>query len=115
MRKSPRFSNAFPMEYRHIDSPQIRLAHNSNISEGGLLVSLPEEMEVGERLRLKITLFPDRPLNDFNALEVTGRVVWVITDVGKVGGYQTGLEFEAISPENLENLRGFLTHFGDRY
>lgn len=114
-RKYPRFSNALPIEYWPAGNSKIRLGYTTNISEGGLRVSLPEQMNLGEKLRLNIYFFSDRHLTTFHTIEVTGRVVWTKTDAEKAGYECIGMEFEEISPENLDSLREFLNHFGDRF
>lgn len=114
-RKSLRFSNALPVEYWQTDNQEIRLGFTSNISEGGLMISLAEQMEVTEKLRLKIFFISGRDLRTLDVIEVTGKVVWSEPDVDEVGYYQIGIEFENISPKDAESLRIFLTHFGGRY
>jgi Tfp pilus assembly protein PilZ len=114
-KKYPRFSNALPIEYRRLDSSRVSLDYTTNISEGGLMVSLAEQMAVGERLRLKIFFVSGRNLRSLDAIAVTGKVIWVNPDVGRIGHYRTGMEFEDISSKDLESLKRFLNHFGDHY
>jgi hypothetical protein len=114
-RKYPRFSNPLPVEYRQVDDPTVRLGYANNICEGGMMISLAEEMAVGEGLQLKIFFVSGRNLKTVDGIEVPGRVVWSKPDTPKVGYYQIGMEFKNISPRNVESLRGFLTHFGERY
>ena len=111
-RKHPRFSSTLPIEYGRIDNPKNSPGHTTNISEGGLMASLPERIKVGEKLRLKIFFSVDRGLN---ASSGTGRIVWSNADIRKEGYYRHGLEFEDFSPQDLEKLRNFLRRFGDRY
>jgi len=114
-RKNPRFSNALPIEYRQSDSSRVRRGHTTNISEGGLTVSLTEQIAVGERFRLKIFFVSGRNLRTTEAIEVTGKIMWVNLDVERIGEYRTGMEFEDISSKDLESLKRFLNHFGDHY
>jgi c-di-GMP-binding flagellar brake protein YcgR len=109
-RKYARCSAALPLEYRRINSSKIRFGHIGNISESGLMASLPEEIEAGEKLRLKI-FFSCGP--GLNTIEATGRVVWGNKDMAKEGYYRYGFDFEEISPEDKERLKGFLGFFGD--
>jgi c-di-GMP-binding flagellar brake protein YcgR len=114
-RKYPRFSNALPIEYRQPDSARVRRGYTSNISEGGLVVSLTEQITVGERLRIKIFFVSGRDLRTTDAIEIIGKVTWVNSDLERIGEYRTGIEFEDITPKNLEILKRFLDHFGDHY
>jgi hypothetical protein len=114
-RKYPRFSNALPIEYRQPDSSRIRRGYTSNISEAGLTVSLTEQIAVGERFRIKIFFVSGRDLRTTDAIEIIGKVIWVNSDLERMGEYRTGIEFEDITPKNLESLKHFLDRFGDQY
>ena len=53
-RGHPRFKVDLPIEYSQVNSPISQTGHVINASEGGLLVYLPEKMEVGQYLQLKL-------------------------------------------------------------
>ncbi len=110
-RRCPRFETALPIEYGRIDSPKRRSGHTANISESGSMISLPEQIEAGKELRLKI-FFSLGP--DLNTIEVTGKVVWANIDMERKGYYRIGLKYEDISPEDVDRLRSLLNRFGDR-
>jgi hypothetical protein len=80
-----------------------------NASEGGLLVHLPEEMGVGQRLALKL-FFPSR--SEFNTLETFVQVVWKDIHLRKdwTWDYRTGVKFVDIPPEHTVKLKGLLTN-----
>ena len=111
-RRHPRFSAALPIEYGRIENPKNGPGHTTDISESGLMASLPERLRVGEKLRLKIFLSVGAGLN---AITGTGRIVWSNADMEKEGYYRHGMEFEDFSPQDLEKLKGFLNRFGDCY
>jgi len=111
-RRHPRFETALPIEYGRIDSPKNRSGHTSNISETGAMISLPEQIEVGKKMRLKIFFSLGRELN---TIEATGGVVWTNTDMERKGYYRSGLKYEDISPEDTQRLRSLLNRFGDRW
>jgi len=111
-RSHPRFVTALPIEYGRIDSPENRSGHTSNISESGAMISLPEQIEVGTNLRVKIFFSLGRELN---TIEATGTVVWTNIDLERKGYYRIGLKYEDISPENVQRLRSLLNRFGDRW
>lgn len=109
-RKSPRSLAALPLEYGPINSNKSRPGHTVDISEGGVMVALPEQIGVGEKLRLKIS-FSIGP--ELHSISTTGKAVWWIPKREETGHHRYGLEFEDISSEDLEKLRSFLTNFGD--
>jgi hypothetical protein len=49
----PRINVDLPIQYFKINSPVRHNARAVNASEGGLLVYFPEQMEIGQHLRLK--------------------------------------------------------------
>ena len=105
-RKHPRFSVDLPLEYYREDSPVREIARAGNASEGGLLVYFPEQVRVGDRLRLKLFFSSG---SDLNTIEIGAEVVWVDMHLGKDwGDYRSGLKFTDISPENLDKLSNFL-------
>src|SRR4030042_5002988 len=53
-RKHPRFTVDLPLEYYHVHSQIPESGRAVNASEGGLLVYFPEEVKVGDLLRLKL-------------------------------------------------------------
>lgn len=109
-RKYPRSSAALPIEYWQIDTSKSNPGHTVNISEGGVMVALPEQLRVGEKLRLKIS-FSVGP--DLHSITTTGRVVWWTPKREETGHHRYGLEFEIISLQDLEKLRTFLANFGE--
>ena len=104
-RRHPRFNVDLPVEYAR-SGPVVNHGEVVNVSEEGLLLHLPEEVEVGQHLSLKL-VFPSGI--DFNTIETLVLVVWTDIHVGKGwGNYRTGVKFIGISPEDLEKLRIFL-------
>ena len=104
-RKHPRFSVDLPVEYSRADLPADH-ARAMNASEGGLLLYLPEQMEIGNPLRLKLFFTMG---SELNAIETLVEVVWVDVHVGKDwGDYRTGVRFVEISTEEMDKLKSFL-------
>jgi len=104
-RKHPRFSVDLPVEYNRAD---LSADHGRamNASEGGLLLYLPEHMEIGTHLRLKLFFTMG---SELNAVETLVEVVWVDVHLDKDwGDYRTGVRFAEISTEDLGKLQGFL-------
>jgi c-di-GMP-binding flagellar brake protein YcgR len=105
-RKYPRFNVNLPIEYYRIDSSIRNNGKALNISEGGLLVYFPEEMEIGQHLKLKLFLASG---SEMNTIETLAEVVWTDIHPGKDwGDYRTGVRFVNISIEDMEKLNNFL-------
>ncbi|HEY9247165.1 MAG TPA: PilZ domain-containing protein [Candidatus Methanoperedens sp.] len=102
-RRYPRFDIHLPIEYYHIKSS---FTHTGNISESGLLVYFPVEMDVNQYLRLKL-FFPLGP--ELNTIKVSVKAVWMDNHLSKEQEYYPyGVKFVDISPEDGTKLRNFL-------
>ena len=104
-RRYPRFGVDLPVEYTRRDwvAKQGRVI---NASEGGLLVNLPEQMEIGQPLRLKLFFGFG---SELNMMEIVNQVVWVDVHTGKDwGDYRSGVKFVDTSPVHLDKLKKFL-------
>jgi c-di-GMP-binding flagellar brake protein YcgR len=103
-RQHPRFLLNLPVEYYRVNSDVNQSGYTVNASEGGLMVNLPEKLEVGQYLKMKI-FFSFGP--DINSVEILSQVVW--TDhTGIIEGYRSGVKFVEISSEDLNRLINFL-------
>ncbi len=102
-RRYPRFDIHLPLEYCQFKSS---FAHTGNISENGLLAYFPEEMDVGQHLRLKL-FFPTGP--ELNAIKLLAEAVWMDHHFNRNQKYYPyGLKFVKILPEDGARLRQFL-------
>ncbi len=105
-RKHPRFSVDLPVEYHRADQFADH-GRAMNASEGGLLLYLPEQMEIGNHLKLKLFFTIG---SDLNAVETLVEVVWVDVHLEKDwGDYRTGVRFVEISTEGMGKLKSLLT------
>jgi c-di-GMP-binding flagellar brake protein YcgR len=90
-RKHPRFNVDLPIEYYLINSRAASRGRAMNVSEGGLLVYLPEEVAVGQHMQLKL-YFPSG--SDLNTIDMVAEVAWVDLHLEKGwGDYRSGLRF----------------------
>lgn len=106
-RKYPRFAIDLPIEYYPIEFPENHPGRVINASEGGLLIILPECVDGGQYLKLKLFFASDA---EFTTMEALVQVVWTDIHLGADwGDYATGVKFVDISPENLSKLKAFLT------
>jgi c-di-GMP-binding flagellar brake protein YcgR len=104
-RKHPRFSVDLPVEYARTDV-SIKKGHATNASEGGLLLYLSEQIEIGNYLRLKVFFTMG---SELHTVETLAEVVWVDIYLGEDwGDYRTGVRFVEISTEDMNKLKKFL-------
>ena len=104
-RKHPRFNIDLPIEYTRSGLP-IKDGRAVNASEGGLLLYLPEQVEIGQHFVLKL-FFPSGTA--LETIETLVRVVWTDIHGGEDwGDYRTGVCFSDISSEDLDKLKNFL-------
>ena len=104
-RRHPRFNVDLPIEYNRIDSSISYTGRALNLSEGGLLIYFPEEMDVSQYLRLKLFLSLG---SESNTIEVLAEVVWMDIHLDKGGDYRCGVNFIDISPEDRTKLRNYI-------
>jgi c-di-GMP-binding flagellar brake protein YcgR len=105
-RKHPRFSVDLPIEYYRMDSSIGHTGRAFNASEGGLLLYLTEQVEIGQYLKSN---FPFTSGSEINSIEMLAEVAWIDIDLGEVwGDYRCGVKFIDISPVAMNNLKNFL-------
>jgi hypothetical protein len=111
-RKHPRFNVDLPIKYGRTNL-FFKYARAVNASQGGLLLRLPEEVEVGQHLALKL-FFPSQ--SELNAIRVSVRVVWMDLHMRKDWSwdYQTGVRFVDICTEDMTLLMNFLGNLGGK-
>ncbi|MDH4099037.1 MAG: PilZ domain-containing protein [Nitrospirota bacterium] len=118
--RAPRVSISLPVEYdadgasdtlsaEAADS--LKKTESKNISEGGLLLILPDRLDLDStitvRIHVPIKYYTDR--NKISPVLAKARVVW--TDLiaeGSSGEYHCGISFTDIAPEDLALLREFI-------
>jgi len=105
-RKHPRFLLDLAAEYWPVNSSKSRLGRTGDISEGGVLLYLPEKIAVGQNIGMKI--FIDTGFES-KTIEAIGKAVWYDSHVGKKDYYhRSGVEFVDISAENMDELKNML-------
>ena len=109
-RKYPRFSVELPLNYTRAESKDILGGMVANASEGGLLVYLPERIELGGLL--KIEIFYVRGL-ELDTIQAVGKIVWC--DLGareSWGEHRYGLQFQYIEEKDFNRLTTLLKEVG---
>ncbi len=111
-RKFPRFDVDLPIKYGKTQV-FLKYARAVNASQGGLLLRLPEEIEVGQQLALKL-FFPSH--SELNTIKASVRVVWMDLHMRKDWSwdYQTGVKFVNIGTEDMTIFKSFLTNLGQK-
>ena len=104
-RRHPRFSIDLPVEYWQINDSKGLPPRTADISEGGLLLYISDELELGQTLKVK--LFFDSGLR-LKTIETHTQVVWKDIILDKEGYYRIGVKFIDISLADIEKLRIFL-------
>jgi len=110
-RKYPRFSVELPLNYSRVESKEILGGMVANASEGGLLVYLPERMEIGAFL--KIEIFYVRGL-ELDTIQSVAKVVWCdLASRENWGEHRYGLQFQYIDQKDLSRLTTLLKEVGN--
>ncbi len=104
-RKHRRFNIDLPIEYYRTDSAVHRNGRVMNASEEGLLLYLPEQMGVGQYLRIKLFFSSG---SEVIMIEMLVRVVWVDIHLEDWGDCRIGVRSMGISPEDSTKLKDFL-------
>ncbi len=109
-RKHPRFSVELPLDYVRLNGKETYGGMVANASEGGLLVYLPERMEIGALF--KIEIFYVRGL-ELDTIKIVGKVVWAdLAARESWGEHRYGLQFEYIDEKDLNRLTTLLKEVG---
>jgi len=109
-RRHPRFSVELPLDYQRINGKEVLGGIAANASEGGLLVYLPEEIEIGAHLKIEIFFVQGLELKTIGAI---AKVVWSdLAAKESYGEYRYGLQFQHIEEEDMKRLRALLKEVG---
>jgi c-di-GMP-binding flagellar brake protein YcgR len=105
-RRNPRFPIRLAIEYYRASSPISQIGQTVDASEGGLQVLLPEPMEIGQKLNMKLFFSSGSKLN---SVEVLAEVVWINTQLGEDEKlFRSGVRFINVSREGMTELKDFL-------
>jgi c-di-GMP-binding flagellar brake protein YcgR len=105
-RRYPRYSVELPLGYSHVDGKEIYGGIVANASEGGVLIYLPERVELGVLLKIEILYAKD---SELDKIEAVGKVVWVdLAAKESSGDYRYGLQFQSITESDFDKLVALL-------
>lgn len=110
-RKHPRYSVELPLSYSRVNDGELFGGIVANASGGGILVYLPERMEIGAVL--KIEIFYLRGL-ELDAIKAIAKVVWsdLATKVSP-GEHRYGLAFQYVDEKEYNRLLALLKEIGN--
>jgi len=109
-RKHPRFSVELPLDYCRVEGRETYGGIVANASEGGVLVYLPERMEMGAVLKIEIFFVSGLELDTVKA---TAKIVWSdLAAKTSWGEYRYGLQFQSIDENDFTRLMNLLNEIG---
>jgi hypothetical protein len=110
-RKHPRISVDLPLDYSRPHGKEVYGGIVANASEGGILVYLPERLEIGAVLKIEILFVKGLELNTIKAV---ARVVWGGNPATREsrGEHQYGMQFQYIDEEDFSRLISLLKEVG---
>jgi c-di-GMP-binding flagellar brake protein YcgR len=109
-RKYPRFSVELPLNYSRADAKETFGGMVANASEGGLLVYLPERIEMGALLKIEILYVKGLELDTIRAV---AKVVWCdLAARESWGEHRYGLQFKYIDQKDFGQLTSLLKEVG---
>ena len=105
-RKHPRFNVDLPVKYNRT-SFFSKHGRTINASEGGLLVHLPDEIALGQRLTLKLFYYSRSQLN---IIEPSVEIIWRTVHLKKdfTWDYRTGVRFVDVPQKDMIKFKNFL-------
>ena len=110
-RKYPRFSVELPLNYSRAEGEKALGGMVANASEGGLLVYLPERIELGALLKIEILYVKGLELDTIRAV---AKVVWCdLAARESWGEHRYGLQFQSIDQKDFSQLTNLLKEVGN--
>jgi c-di-GMP-binding flagellar brake protein YcgR len=110
-RKYPRYNVELPLSYSRVNDKELFGGIVANASEGGILVYLPEKMEIGDILKIEIFYSKGFELDTIQAI---AKAVWTdLTTKRNLGEYRYGLEFQSIDKKDYNRLSILLEGIGN--
>jgi hypothetical protein len=112
-RKHPRNRIELPLDYSLVDSKETHGGIVADISEGGLLVYLPEAVNLDTFLRIQILFVKGKESNSITAI---AKIVWsdLATKVISAGN-RYGLQFQSFIEGDLQKLKAMLKEVEEIY
>lgn len=110
-RKHPRLFVELPLDYSRKGKKSNFGGIVKNASEGGILVYLPERIEVGELLKIEIYFAKGLELN---TIQGVGKIVWADLAARETWReHRYGLQFHSMPKGMIQKLRNLLKEVGE--
>ena len=105
-RRNPRFNVELPLDYSRITDKENYHGTLANANEGGILVYLPERLDIGDLFKIKIFFAKE---SELNTIEAIAKVVWVDSAAGKSAGeYRYGMQMQSYYKGDIHKFRSLL-------
>ncbi len=105
-RKYRRFPIRIPVEYYRAESVMGQTGQTLDASEGGLQILFPEQMNIGQSLKIKLFFSIG---SELISIEMLAEVVWVSPQLDESEKhYRSGVKFTSISPGDMNKLKNFI-------
>lgn len=112
-RKHPRLFVELPLDYSRKGKKADFGGIVKNASEGGILVYLPEKIEVGELLKVEIYFAKGLELS---TIQGVGKIVWADLAARETWReHRYGLEFHSMPKGMIQKLRNLLKEVGETH
>jgi hypothetical protein len=110
-RRQPRLSLELPLDYARVNIRQSYGGIVANASEMGILIYLPEKMEIGTTLSIEVFFARGVTLDTIKAI---GTIVWYDLAARRSWGeHRYGFRFESIDKKNLDKWKNLLKDLGN--
>jgi len=106
-RKHPRALLNLPVEYYATNPKAPRLGHTSDLSPDGVLLNIPEKLDIGQSIKLAIFVYLDKTVE---TIKVNSQVVWV-AGREKDGSFLSGVKFIDLSANDRNKLEKFFEEY----
>jgi c-di-GMP-binding flagellar brake protein YcgR len=109
-RKFPRLRLNVNVQYEILKVSALRTEEtgSKNISAGGISLVVPKKVNIGDLLRLKLSL-----PGEVSFIVIKGKVIWVeefsVTPASIYKAYDCGIEFVDVSAEDQKSISRYLT------
>lgn len=95
-----------PVEYYRVESPINQAGQTLEASEVGLQILFPEQMEIGQKLHLKLFFSSG---SELNTIQILAEVIWINAQLAEgEKHFQSKVRFINIAPESTTKLKTFL-------
>jgi c-di-GMP-binding flagellar brake protein YcgR len=92
-----------PVEYYANNPKAPRLGHTTNLSPGGVMLNIPEKLDIGQSINLAIFVSWGKSVE---AIKASSQVIWVAGEE-EDGGFRSGVKFVDLSPNDRNKLEKF--------